>query len=358
MTTQNEGPLAVLHPLLSDPEVMEIMIDGAARVYVERKGKFEDVPSPFRDDDHVLEVIEAIAEAYGRVANESAPLLDLRLFDGSRVNVVLPPISLGGPIVTIRKFPDTQPTVEDLLGWGSWTEPMVQFLQACVQSRMNIVVAGGTGSGKTTILHLLANMIPNGERIILIQRADEIKIKKDRVIRLESRPPNIEGKGEVSIQDLVVNATRMRPDRIIISELQGGEALDMLQAMSSGHDGSMTSLHASGVRDALARLEAMTSMAEVPIPLLAIRQTIAAAVEIIVYQERLQDGSRKLLKIAEVVGMQGDAIVLNDIFEFRQTGVKDGKISGHSTATGQIPRCLERIRAAGIELPLDMFTPS
>jgi pilus assembly protein CpaF len=359
MTTQNQDPLDVLTPLLTDPDVAEIMIDGASRVYAERKGQLEDVvPSPFRDDNHVLEVIAAIAEAHGRVANESTPLLDLRLPDGSRVNVVLPPISLSGPIMTIRKFAKTPPTVEDLVRWGSWDERMVQFLQACVQSRLNIFVAGGTGSGKTTVLNLIANMIPNEERIIAIQNAAELDIRKKRLIQLETRPANIEGRGEVSMRDLVINALRMRPDRIVVGELMGGEALDLLQALNTGHDGGMTSLHANGIRDVLARLEAMAAMAEAPIPLLTIRQTIASAIDIIIYQERLQDGSRKILKLAEVAGLQGDAVVLNDIFEFRQTGFKEGKIKGRLTATGQIPRSLERIRAAGVELPLDMFTPS
>lgn len=355
---EKPAALAPIQPLLDDPEVLEIMIDGYERVYVERRGKLEDVPTPFRDDEHLKEMIKAIVEPMGLRINESSPLVDVRLFDGSRVNAVWPPISLVGPLLTIRKFSPKLPTISDLLKFGSWNEVIVEFLRACVHSRFNIVVAGGTASGKTTLLNVIAGMIPDEERIITVENATELRIPQKRAIRLESRPPNLEGKGEISVQDLMTNTLRMRPDRIILGEARGGEVLEMLQAMNTGHDGGMASVHANGVRDALARLETMVTYSELSVPLLTVRKMIASAIDIITYQERLQDGTRKMLKVAEVAGMQGDTILVQDIFEFRQTGMKDGQVSGHFTATGQIPKSLERIRAAGIELPLSYFTPS
>lgn len=350
--------LTPLEPLLADPDVTEIMIDGYQRIYVERHGRFEDVPTPFRDDEHLKEVINVIVSSLGRTVNESAPLFDARLSDGSRVNVVLPPVSLIGPVLTLRKIIIKPLTVEDLLRFGSWSEAMVEFLRACVHSRLNMVMAGGTGSGKTTVLNLIARMIPDDERIIIVENAAEMQVDKKRLIRLESRPPNREGKGEVTVRDLLINALRMRPDRIILGEARSAEVLDLLQAMDTGHDGSLTSLHANSVRDAAARLEMMATHAEFSIPLLTVRKMIASAIDIIIHQARLKDGSRKILNITEVVGMKGDVIELADIFTFRQTGVQDGRVTGHFTATGIIPKSLERIRDAGIELPLSMFTPS
>ncbi len=351
------NPLALIQPYLDDTTITEILVDGSQRVYVERKGILEDVPTPFRDDDHLMEVINAIVLPLGRRVNESSPMVDARLADGSRVNAIIPPISLVGPVLTIRKFKMERPTHEDLLKFGSWTEDMVTFLRACVQSRFNIVAAGGAESGKGTTLNILAGMTSDSERIVTIENAAELQIPHKRVIILESRPPNIEGKGEISIRDLFTNALRMRADRIIVGEVRGHEALDVIQALNTGHNGSMTTIHAGGVRDVLARLETMATYGSYSFPVLTIRKMIASAIDIITYQERLQDGSRKVLKIAEVVGMQGDSIETQDIFEYRQTGTKAGKASGYSTPTGQIPRSLERMRAAGIELPLSLFTP-
>ena len=353
--------LAPLEPLLSDPDVVEIMIDGYNKVYIEKQGKgFIDVPTPFRNEEQLMDVIEAIfVDMVGQKINESNPIADARLSDGSRVNVVIPPISLSGPVLTIRKFMGRVLTVQDLLHLGSWSEDIVEFLRACVRGRLNIAVAGGVGSGKTAVLNLIAGMIPPDERIITVENAGELQLPKElrRVIRLESRPPNIEGRGEVSIRDLVINSLRMRPDRIVVGEVRGNEAFDLFQAMNTGHDGTMMTIHANSVRDALTRLETVITLSLPSLPLLSVRQQMASALDLITHQERLQDGSRKILKVTEVVGMQGDVIELQDIFEFRRTGVEDGKIKGHFTATGHIPRFLNRIQAAGVDLPMSLFTP-
>jgi pilus assembly protein CpaF len=362
MNAQEQGnPLAALEPLLRDPEVVEIMVDGPERVYVERNGEFVDVPTPFRNSEHLMEVIAAILAPTGRMVDESSPMVDARLVDGTRVNIVIPPISLVGPVLTLRKFWQTPLSVEDLLEFGSWSEEIVEFLQACVQARLNIVIGGGTGSGKTVVLNLMAGMIPTNERVITVETASELQLlpaKFKRLVRLESRPPDAEGKGEVTMRDLVFNALRMRPDRIIAGEVRAEEVLDLFQAMNTGHDGCMMTIHSSSPRDVLTRMETMTTMANPSLPLLTIRQMMASAVDLIVYQERLHDGSRKVLKVTEVMGMQGDAVELQDIFEFRQTGFREGKITGHFTATGNIPRFLTRLREAGIELRMDLFTPS
>ncbi len=361
MSTQ-EYPkaLAPLEPWLNDPQVLEIMVDGSAKVYLERGGKFEDVPTPFRDDEHLMEAIQAIADVSGRTVDTSCPMADTRLFGDFRVNIVVPPISLVGPVLTIRRFARTPLTVKDLLRFGFWSEDMVQFLRACVVGRLNIVVAGGVGSGKTTVLNILAGMIPVQERIVTVENAGELQLPEElkRVVRLESRPPDMEGKGEVTIRDLVINSLRMRPDRIILGECRSAEALEMMQAMNTGHDGTMMSVHANSPRDVLARLEIMSTMHHITLPLLSVRQMMASAINLITYQELLRDGKRKLLKVAEVTGMQGDIVALQDIFEFRQTGVKDGQITGHFTATGHVPRFLDRISNVGIELPMRIFTPS
>lgn len=353
-------PLAVLEPLLQDPEIVEIMVDGHDRVYVEKGGQLVDVPTPFRDDEHLMEVINAIVAPLGRKLDEASPFVDARLPDGSRVNVVIPPISLIGPVVTIRKFRQKPLGVEDLIGFGAWSEDIVEFLRICVQGRLNIVVAGGTGSGKTTVLNIIAGMIPPEERIVVVQNVDELQLSPElkRVVRLEGRAPGIEGRGAVTMRDLVINALRMRPDRIIAGEVRGDEALDLFTAISHGHDGTMMTVHANSLRDVLTRLETMIALSNPALPLLNVRQQLASAIDLITYQERLRDGTRKMLKVAELQGLHGDVIVLSDIFEFRQTGFAEGRVSGHFTATGHVPSFLNRLREGGIEPPMSLFTPS
>jgi pilus assembly protein CpaF len=360
LTNQQDSPeFGPLGPLMMDDTVAEVMVDGHKKVYVERAGRLEDVPVHFRDDEHMMETIHRIIEPLGRRVDESCPFVDARLSDGSRVNVVIPPISLVGPVLTIRKFGRKPLTTEDVIRVGALSEEIVEFLRACVLGRLNIVIAGGTGSGKTTLLNLVAGMVPADERIITVENAAELQLPETLkyVVSLESRPPNIEGRGEVTMRDLVINSLRMRPDRVIVGECRGPEVIELLQAMTTGHDGTMFTIHANSPRDALARLETTATAANPSLPLLNVRQQMASAIDLITYQERLQDGSRKILKVTEVVGMQGDVILLQDIFEFRQTGVKEGRITGIFTATGYIPSFLNRIRAAGIDLPLSLFTP-
>jgi pilus assembly protein CpaF len=358
---QDTNKLAPLEPILSDPDVVEVMIDGYSRVYVEKHGEFVDIPTPFRDDEHLLDVIEAILEMAGRTIEGSAPLVDVRLSDGSRVNVVLPPVSLVGPVLTIRKFTGRYLSIEEVIRFGAVSEDIMQFLRACVQARLNIVTAGGVGSGKTTFLNIVAGMLPPDERIVTVENAGELNLPEQmkRVVRMESRPADAKGEGEVTIRDLVINALRMRPDRLVVGEVRGPETFDLLQAMNTGHDGSMFTIHANSPRDALARLGMQVTYADLSVPLLSIRQMMTSAIDLITYQERLPDGSRKILKVTEVTGMQGDVIGLQDIFEFRRTGVnEEGRITGNFTATGRIPGFLDRFRAAGIELPLNLFTPT
>jgi pilus assembly protein CpaF len=357
MNARSANPLAPLEPLLNDPSVTEILADGSARVYVERHGKLEDVPSPFRDDEHLLEVIQALIEPLGRRVDESAPMVSARLADGSRLQVVIPPISLVGPSLTLRRFASVPLTLEDAIRFGVWNEDMVTFLRACVQGRTNIIVAGGTASGKTTLMNILGAMIPAEERIITVENAAELRLPQARVVTLESRPPNIEGKGEITVRDLLFSALRMRPDRIVLGELRGAEVLDLFQAASTGHDGTMATMHAASLRDVLTRLEMMATYSDFTLPLLTVRQMMASAINLITYQERMRDGTRKMLKVAEVVGMQGDIVVTQDLFEFRQIGFQEGRISGYHTATGNIPRCLGRLSEAGIDLPVSVFTP-
>jgi pilus assembly protein CpaF len=362
MNTQDRADrLAPLGPLLSDPDVTEIMIDGHDKVYIEKEGSgFIDVPTPFRDEEQLMDRIETIfTDMAGIKISESTPFADVRLSDGSRVSVVIPPISLGGPVLTIRKFMGKELTVQDVLRYGSASEDIIEFLRACVRARLNVVVAGGIGAGKTALLNIAATMIAPDERIIIIEHAGELALPKEfeRVIRLESRPANIEGRGEVSIRDLVIHSLTMRPDRIIVGEVQGNEAFDLFQAMNTGHDGTMMTIHANSVRDVLARLEGVITLSFPSLPLLSVRQQIASALDLIVYQERLRDGSRKILKVTEVVGMQGDVIELQDIFEFHRTGVEDGKITGYFSAIGHVPKFLSRIQATGVELPTSIFTP-
>jgi len=309
----------------------------------------------FQNDEHLMKIIQRIIAPIGRRIDESSPMVDARLADGSRVNAIIPPLSLVGPIITIRKFAATPFTVEDLIRFGTATPEMFEFLEACVKARLNIFVSGGTGSGKTTMLNILSSFIPDDERIITIEDAAELQLRQEHVITLESRPANIEGKGAIPIRELVRNALRMRPDRIVVGECRSGEALDMLQAMNTGHDGSMSTGHANSPRDMLARLETMVLMAGMDLPLRAIREQIASAVDLIVHQNRLKDGSRKIVNITEVQGMEGDVIVMQDIFVFEQTAVVEGKIQGRLRPTGIRPKFVEKFDASGIHLPPNVF---
>ncbi|MBU1661948.1 MAG: CpaF family protein [Chloroflexi bacterium] len=347
--------LGPLQPLLEDETVTEVMVNGPKNIYVERAGKIHRVPMSFESDEHVMRIIDRIVAPLGRRIDESSPYVDARLPDGSRVNAVVPPISLVGPTITIRKFSTTPITIEQLVKFGSITPEALQFLKACVEARLNIVISGGTGSGKTTLLNILSQFISHDERIITIENAAELQLRQDHVVTLESRPPNIEGKGEVTIRQLVVNALRMRPDRVIVGEIRDEAALDMLQAMNTGHDGSMTTAHSNGPRDTIARIETMTLMAGMDLPIRAIREQIASAIDIIVHQERLRDGTRKIVNITEISGMEGDIITMTDIFIFEQSGIEDGKVIGRLRPTGLRPKSINQIEAAGIHLPPSTF---
>jgi pilus assembly protein CpaF len=342
--------------LIRDETVSEIMVNGPKQVYVEKNGKIVLTDVVFRDNNHVMHVIEKIVAPLGRRIDESMPMVDARLPDGSRVNAIIPPLSLKGPVITIRKFAKDPLKITDLIRFGTLTPSVAKFLEACVKARLNIVISGGTGSGKTTTLNVLSSFIPNDERIVTIEDAAELQLRQDHVIPLETRPPNIEGKGVITMRDLVRNSLRMRPERIVVGEVRSGEALDMLQAMNTGHDGSLTTGHANSPRDMLARLETMVLMAGMDLPVRAIREQIASAIDLIVQQNRLRDGSRRVTHITEVIGMEGDIIVLQDIFRFEQKGVDDrGRIIGEHQATGIIPKFLSQIEAEGIKLGPDVF---
>lgn len=347
--------LGPLQSLLDDDTITEIMVNGPKNVYVERGGRIYRAPVTFENNEHVMRIIERIVAPLGRRIDESQPYVDARLMDGSRVNAVIPPISLVGPVLTIRKFARKPITVEQLIHFGSITPEAIEFLKACVVARLNIVVSGGTGSGKTTLLNILSGFIPPDERIITIENAAELQLRQEHVVTLESRPPNIEGKGEITIRQLVINALRMRPDRIIVGECRGDEALDMLQAMNTGHDGSMTTAHSNSPRDTLARLETMTMMAGMELPVRAIREQVSSAIDLIVHQERMRDGSRKVVSITEVSGMEGDVITTTDLFVFEQAGYENGKIIGRLRPTGLRPKFMDKIEAAGIHLPASIF---
>ena len=347
--------LGPLEPLLRDETITEVMVNGPQQVYIEREGRLEMTNVTFQNDEHVMKIIQRIIAPIGRRIDESSPMVDARLADGSRVNAIIPPLSLIGPVLTIRKFAATPFTVEDLIRFGTATTEMFEFLEACVKARLNIFVAGGTGSGKTTMLNILSSFIPDDERIVTIEDAAELQLRQEHVVTLEARPSNIEGKGAIPIRELVRNALRMRPDRIVVGECRSAEALDMLQAMNTGHDGSMSTGHANSPRDMLARLETMVLMAGMDLPLRAIREQIASAVDLIVHQNRLKDGSRKIVNITEVQGMEGDVIVMQDIFVFEQTGVVEGKIEGVLRPTGIRPKFVEKFEAAGIHLPPNVF---
>ena len=347
--------LGPLEPLLRDESITEIMVNGPRQVYIERSGKIELSIVVFQNDDHVMRIIDRIIAPIGRRVDESSPMVDARLTDGSRVNAIIPPLSLVGPVMTIRKFAASPFTVEDLIRFGTSTPEMFDFLKACVEARLNCFVSGGTGSGKTTTLNVLSSFIPSDERIITIEDAAELQLRQEHVVTLESRPPNIEGRGAIPIRELVRNALRMRPDRIIVGEVRSGEALDMLQAMNTGHDGSMSTGHANSPRDMLSRLETMVLMAGVDLPLRAIREQVASAVDLIVQQSRMKDGSRRIVAITEVQGMEGDTIVMQDVFVFEQTGYADGKILGRLKPTGIRPKFVEKFEAMGIHLPAGLF---
>jgi pilus assembly protein CpaF len=349
------GPI---QQLLNDATVTEIMVNGPNQVYCERNGRLTLTDLQFYDDNHVLRIIEKIVSPIGRRIDESTPMVDARLPDGSRVNAIIPPLSLVGPTITIRKFSRDPFTVEDLIRFGTVTQEMADFLKACVQARLNIIVSGGTGSGKTTTLNVLSSFIPETDRIITVEDAAELQLRQEHVVTLESRPPNIEGKGAITIRDLVKNCLRMRPDRIVVGECRAGEALDMLQAMNTGHDGSLTTGHANTPRDILSRLETMVLMSGMDLPVRAIREQVASAIHLIVQQSRLRDGSRKITHLTEVAGMEGDKITLQDIFLFKQTGVNDqAMVMGEHIPTGILPKFMNVIDAEGINLSREIFFP-
>ena len=351
--------LGPLEELLADDSVSEIMVNGPRKVYVERKGKLVLSDCQFTDDASVLAVIERIVSPLGRRIDESQPYVDARLADGSRVNAIIAPLALSGPTITIRKFSKNALTPEDFIRFGTWTHNAAEFMKLCVTLRKNIIVAGGTGSGKTTLLNLLSGYIPRTERIVTVEDAAELRLQQPHVVRLEARPPNIEGKGAVTIRDLVKNCLRMRPDRIIVGECRSGEALDMLQAMNTGHDGSLTTVHANSPRDVISRLETMVMMSGMELPSKAIREQIASAVDIIIHESRLSDGSRKVVAITEVTGLEGNQIVMQDIFAFNQTGVgENGKVLGEFKPTGAIPTWLDQLAGRGIKVDTRMFDPA
>ena len=347
------GPIEVL---LKDPTVTEVMVNGPKKIFVERMGRLQLTDIQFHDDSHVMNIIERILSPIGRHIDESVPLVDARLEDGSRVNIIIPPLSLVGPCITIRKFATKALSVDNLITFGTLDRKMADFIKACIQARINILVSGGTGSGKTTTLNVLSSFIPENERIVTIEDAAELKLQQEHVVTLESRPANIEGNGEITIRDLVKNALRMRPDRIIVGEVRGGEALDMLQAMNTGHDGSLTTAHANNPRDALSRLETMVLMAGFEMPIRAIREQVSSAIELILQQSRLKDGSRKITYITEVQHMEGDVITTQDLFRFEQTGMdENGKLIGHFVSTGMQPGFMDKFQVNGVSLPDDFF---
>lgn len=349
--------LGPLEPLLADPDISEIMVNGPYNVYVERKGKLELTNTVFKDNSHVMNVLNRIVSSVGRHIDEASPMVDARLSDGSRVNAIIPPLALNGPTITIRKFSKNPYTVSDLIRFGSVSPRMMSFLDACVKGKMNIIVSGGTGSGKTTLLNVLSGYIPNTERIVTIEDAAELQLHQNHVVTLESRPANLENAGQVSIRDLVRNALRMRPDRIIVGEVRSGETLDMLQAMNTGHDGSLTTAHANSPRDLVSRLETMVLMSGMEIPVKAIREQVSSALNIIVQQSRMKDGSRKIINITEVVGMEGDTVTLQDVFVYKPEGMDvTGKLKGKYVATGIRPSFLEKIAEGGILIRDEWFS--
>ena len=348
--------LGPLEPLLTDPTVSDILVNTYKRVYVERKGLLELTPVQFRDDVHLMGIIDRIVSAIGRRVDESSPMVDARLADGSRVNAIIPPLSVDGPVLSIRRFGRDRLTADDLLNNNSLTPPMLELLRGCVKARLNVLISGGTGAGKTTFLNVLSSYISNRERIVTIEDAAELLLNQEHVVRLETRPPNIEGKGAIYQRQLVINALRMRPDRILVGEVRGEEALDMLQAMNTGHDGSLTTIHANTPRDALSRLETMVAMANLNLPESAIRRQIAAAIDVVVQVSRMSDGTRKVVSVAEITGMEGNIVTMQDIFMYRKRGIRDtGEVLGDFIATGVRPKFAERLLVTGIHLPAALF---
>ena len=350
------GPL---EPLLADPTVSDILVNTYKQVYVERRGRLEMTDITFNDDDHLMKIIDKIVSRVGRRIDESSPMVDARLPDGSRVNAIIPPLAIDGPILSIRRFATVPLQVSNLIEFKSLSEEMAQFIGALSQARINILISGGTGSGKTTLLNILSSYISASERIVTIEDAAELQLQQPHVVRLETRPPNIEGRGEVAQRSLLRNSLRMRPDRIILGETRGAEALDMLQAMNTGHEGSMTTVHANTARDALARLESMIAMAGVDLPAKAARAQVASAIGVIIQANRLSDGTRKITSIQEITGMKGETVTLQEIFVFKQTGVgSTGAVEGYFSATGVRPRCWDRLTTRGVDLPQSLFTPN
>ena len=346
------GPI---EPILKDPEITEIMVNGYDKVFVERFGLIESTTVKFENNAHLMRVIDRIVSPIGRRVDESSPMVDARLPNGFRVNVLIPPLSMDGPILTVRKFAADPFSVQDLIARGTLTVPLASFLKNCVEARVNLVISGGTGTGKTTFLNVLSSFIPERERVITIEDTIELQLHQEHVVRLEKRPPNVEGKGEITIRQLVINALRMRPDRIIMGECRGGEALDMLQAMNTGHDGSMTTIHSNGPRDTLRRIETMVLMAGMELPLKAIREQVANSIELIIHLERAKDGTRKIVKVSEVQGMEGETIVMQDLFLFEHTGVENGVVQGSLKATGLRPQFLQKLIANNIEISESVF---
>jgi pilus assembly protein CpaF len=348
--------LGPLEPLLRDPSVSDILVNTAQNVFVERKGKMQRVTASFQDNAHLMRVIDRIVSRVGRRVDDSSPMVDARLPDGSRVNAIIPPLAVDGPLLSIRRFPAERLKADDLVGLGALTAPMLEFLSHCVRSKLNCLISGGTGAGKTTLLNVLSSYISEEDRIVTIEDAAELQLHQEHVARLETRPPNVEGKGAIRQRQLVINALRMRPDRIVIGEVRGEEALDMLQAMNTGHDGSLTTVHANTPRDALTRIETMIAMGSTNLPEKAMRAQIASAIQIVMQQTRLADGTRKVTSISEITGMEGDIITMQEIFVFEKMGLnQDGKVIGRFRATGVRPKVAERLLAAGVRLPASMF---
>jgi len=351
--------LGPIEPLMQDPSISDVLVNGPKQVYVERRGKLERTKVIFRDNAHLLQIIDRIVSAVGRRIDESSPMVDARLADGSRVNAIIPPLALDGPVLSIRRFSADPYKMSDLIEFGTLTPALAEFIRSAVQARLNVLVSGGTGAGKTTLLNVLSNAIPTAERIVTIEDSAELQLQQEHIVRLETRPPNMEGAGAVTQRDLVRNALRMRPDRIVVGEVRGPEVLDMLQAMNTGHDGSLSTVHANSARDALSRLETMVLMSGMPLPLRAMRDYISSALDMIIHIGRLSDGSRKVLRVVEVSGMEEDVVTTQDIFTFQQDGIgQDGRVRGFHRATGIRPKFTDRLLRAGIQLGPEIFDPT